>query len=192
MNKVLYAFELLKTRLLWSWRFTALGARTTLGAKQLCNNPAIASVGGHTMVGDNWVFADLNPSEKSGIPKLKIGDWCRIQHSFQCNVYDNVEIGDYCLFAPRVFISDADHAPDPSVPGISLSPNFNSDPIKIGSGCWLGVNVTVLKGVTIGENSIVAAGSVVTKSFPPNSIIGGVPAKLLKRTSTQKEPQPEC
>ena len=52
--------------------------------------------------------------------------------------------------------------------------------IKIGKNCWIGSKVTVLDGVQIGDGSIIAAGSVVNKSFPENSIIGGVPAKLLK------------
>lgn len=52
--------------------------------------------------------------------------------------------------------------------------------IRIGSNCWLGSKVTILDGVTIGDGSVVAAGAVVTSSFPENSIIGGVPAKLLK------------
>jgi acetyltransferase-like isoleucine patch superfamily enzyme len=53
--------------------------------------------------------------------------------------------------------------------------------MKIGKNCWIGSKVTVLDGVHIGDGSIVAAGSVVTKSFPENSIIGGVPTKLLKK-----------
>lgn len=53
--------------------------------------------------------------------------------------------------------------------------------IKIGENCWFGSKVTVLDGVKIGDNCVVAAGSVVNKSFPKNSIIGGVPAKLLKK-----------
>ena len=52
--------------------------------------------------------------------------------------------------------------------------------IKIGSNCWIGSKVTILDGVVLGSGCIIAAGSVVTKSFPENSIIGGVPAKILK------------
>ena len=53
-------------------------------------------------------------------------------------------------------------------------------PIHIGKKVWLGANVTVLQGVTIGENAIVAAGAVVTKDVPANAIVGGVPAKVIK------------
>jgi acetyltransferase-like isoleucine patch superfamily enzyme len=52
--------------------------------------------------------------------------------------------------------------------------------IKIGKNCWIGSKVTILDGVEIGDSCIVAAGAVVNKSFPSNSVIGGVPAKILK------------
>ena len=58
--------------------------------------------------------------------------------------------------------------------------NPYDQPVIIEDGCWIGANVTILKGVTIGRGSIVAAGAVVTKSCEPYSIIGGIPAKLLK------------
>ena len=62
-------------------------------------------------------------------------------------------------------------------------------PIVIEDGVWCGANVNILNGVTIGKDSIVAAGAVVTKSFPSYSIIGGVPAKLLKKRFTEEQIQ---
>jgi acetyltransferase-like isoleucine patch superfamily enzyme len=56
----------------------------------------------------------------------------------------------------------------------------NDQPVVIEDDVWAGAHVIILKGVTIGHGSIIAAGSVVTKSFPPYSIIGGVPARLIK------------
>ncbi len=57
---------------------------------------------------------------------------------------------------------------------------MTAKPIHIGKRVWLGANVTILQGVTIGENAIVAAGAVVTKDVPANAIVGGVPAKVIK------------
>ena len=59
--------------------------------------------------------------------------------------------------------------------------NVYDQPVVIEDDVWVGANVTILKGVTIGHGSVVAAGAVVTKSCPPYSIIGGVPAKVLKK-----------
>ena len=59
--------------------------------------------------------------------------------------------------------------------------NVYDQPVVIEEEVWCGANVTILKGVTIGRGSVVAAGAVVTKSCPPYSIIGGVPAKVLRK-----------
>ena len=60
-------------------------------------------------------------------------------------------------------------------------------PISIGRGCWIGQNVTVLPGVTLGDNVIVGAGSIVTSSFPSNVIIAGSPAKVIKRFNFEQK-----
>jgi acetyltransferase-like isoleucine patch superfamily enzyme len=179
LYKLKYGYRVLRTKLLWSSKFKNLGRRVTLGRSKICTNPSTISIGDHSMITEDWILEDLNPSNTQPSPKIKIGKWCRIQHDFQCNAFQEVIIGNYCLLAPRVFICDADHIDDDNAPGISISRKFDHNPVKIGDNCWLGVNVTILKGVTLGDNSTVAAGAVVTKSFPENSIIGGIPARKI-------------
>jgi acetyltransferase-like isoleucine patch superfamily enzyme len=85
-----------------------------------------------------------------------------------------INIGDNVMFGANTLINDTDwHTNDPRT-----GPDA---PVLIGNGVWLGVNVTVMKGVSIGENTLVAAGSVVTRSLPANVVAGGVPAKILKQ-----------
>jgi acetyltransferase-like isoleucine patch superfamily enzyme len=87
---------------------------------------------------------------------------------------NGISIGDNTIFASGVKIISANHNKyDYKCHDISL-------PISIGENCWLGANSVILPGVQIGNNVIVAAGSVVTKSFDSNLIIGGVPAKIIK------------
>jgi acetyltransferase-like isoleucine patch superfamily enzyme len=87
---------------------------------------------------------------------------------------NGVHIGDDTVFAPGVKIVSANH--DPAA-GMSWAA---SPPVKIGCRCWIGANAVILPGVEIGDDSIVAAGAVVTSSFPSGSIVGGVPARLIR------------
>lgn len=89
-----------------------------------------------------------------------------------------VEIGHHVLFAPGCSILTATHDIDP---GTRWSHDgVFGKPVKIGNCVWLGANVTVLPGVTIGDNVTIGAGSVVTKDIPPNCVAAGVPAKVIK------------
>jgi acetyltransferase-like isoleucine patch superfamily enzyme len=104
-----------------------------------------------------------------------------------------IEIGSYCLISWNVGIADSDFHPlDPAqrmVDAQAIAPFFKdrpprpklkTAPVKISDNVWIGMNATILKGVTIGENSVVAAGSVVTKSVPPNTVVAGNPAIVVK------------
>jgi acetyltransferase-like isoleucine patch superfamily enzyme len=88
---------------------------------------------------------------------------------------NGVFIGDNTIFAPGVKIISANHSK------YDYSKHDLCNPIIIGNNCWLGTNVVVLPEVNLGDNVVVAAGSVVTKSFESNLIIGGVPAKIIKK-----------
>jgi len=88
-------------------------------------------------------------------------------------------IGNDVIIGPEIKIFSENHNfSDPDI--LIKNQGVTREKVVIKNNCWIGANVTILSGVTIEEGSVVAAGSVVTKSFPPNVIIGGVPAKVIK------------
>ncbi len=90
-----------------------------------------------------------------------------------------LEIGDDTIFGNYVSVHPENHNyGDLDIP-IRLQ-GVNHKGIKIGKGCWIGAKATILDGADIGDGCIVAAGAIVRGKFPPNSIIGGIPAKIIK------------
>ena len=89
-----------------------------------------------------------------------------------------IYIGDDVLIGHNACLLTLNHEMDPE-----NRADVHPKPIHIEDKAWLGSNVTVLPGVTIGEGAIVAAGAVVTKDVESNTIVGGVPAKIIKRIS---------
>ena len=88
-----------------------------------------------------------------------------------------VYIGDYVMIGPSTLISTVSH---PIAPKGRREHLGIGKPVTIGNDVWLGGNVTICPGATIGNNVVVAAGAVVTKDVPDNSLVGGVPAKLIR------------
>ncbi len=84
-------------------------------------------------------------------------------------------IGDNVLVGHNVVMATLDHDIDPSKRDI-----LHCAPIRIGNDVWIGASATITKGVTIGDGSIVAAGAVVNRDVPANTIVGGVPAKIIR------------
>lgn len=104
-----------------------------------------------------------------------LGPWCYIQGT------NGIEIGDYTLIAPRVSIISANHDL------YDIHKHNSARPVKIGRYCWLGVNSTILPEVEIGDHTVVAAGAVVTKSFPSGyCVLAGVPARCVKEIDKDK------
>ena len=87
-----------------------------------------------------------------------------------------IYIGDRALLGHNCVIATLNHDMDPA-----KRANMVPAPVHIGADAWLGSNVTVLPGVTVGDGAVIAAGAVVTKDVEPNTVVGGVPAKLIKR-----------
>ena len=102
------------------------------------------------------------------------------------NVYTNfgatfvddthIYIGDYTMLGPNVTIATASHPIDPDLRRKGLQYNL---PVRIGSNCWLGAGVIVMPGVTIGDNTVIGAGSVVTRDIPANVVAVGNPCRVL-------------
>ncbi|PYL30075.1 MAG: acyltransferase [Verrucomicrobia bacterium] len=106
---------------------------------------------------------------------------------------EKIDIGSHCLISWNVGIADSDFHPlepaqriidaqalAPYFKGRPPRPKLKTGPVKIGANVWIGMNAVILKGVTIGDNSVVAAGAVVTKSIAPNTIVAGNPAVVVK------------
>ena len=108
--------------------------------------------------------------------ELKIGKYCLITPGVRIMAAESIEIGDACMFAHGAYISDADWH------GIydRSEPVGNTKPIILKDNVWIGDSAIVCKGVTIGENSIIGAGAVVTKNIPANVVAAGNPAKVVK------------
>ena len=110
---------------------------------------------------------------------LTIGDKCVFGRDNTINCYLDVEIGDSTIVADWVYICDFDHVvSDIHVP--IKDQGLVKTPVRIGSDVWIGTKATVLRGTSIGSGSVVAAHAVVRSSMPPMSIIGGIPARVLK------------
>lgn len=95
-----------------------------------------------------------------------------------------VDIGDYCLIGPNTLISTVGHPLSPRGRRAKLA---NSKPVRIGDDVWIGGNCTILPGVSVGNNVIIAAGSVVTKDVPDNSVVAGAPARVLRSLNNDIE-----
>ena len=131
----------------------------------------------------------------------EIGEDCYIEPPFHANwggkhvhfgkcVYANfnftavddthIYVGDYTMFGPNVILATAGH---PILPKLRQEAYQYNMPVHIGKNCWLGAGVIVLPGVTIGDNTVIGAGSVVTKDIPSNVVAVGNPCRVLREST---------
>ena len=131
----------------------------------------------------------------------EIGEDCYIETPFHANwggyhvhfgknIYANfnltlvddthIYVGDYCQIGPNVVLATAGH---PILPELREQAYQYNAPVRIGRNCWLGANVVVVPGVTIGDNVVVGAGSVVTHDLPDNVVAVGNPCKILREVN---------
>ncbi len=156
-----------------------------------------------------YEFNQTRPSEMEKRNQLlkemfaEIGEGCYIEPPFHSNfggrhvhfgknVYANfsltavddthIYVGDYTMLGPNVTLATAGH---PILPELREEGYQFNMPIHIGRNCWLGAGVCVMPGVTIGDNVVIGAGSVVTKDIPSNVVAFGTPCKVVRAISEQ-------
>jgi len=123
---------------------------------------------------------------------IVIGDFVWMSLRGQIIAVGSVEIGSYCIFGRDVYISDTnEHPVDPEIRREQTRTSLltgnppdryaaASAPVRIGDGVWIGERAIILKGVTVGPDSVVAAGAVVTKDVPARTVVAGNPARVVK------------
>lgn len=169
--------------LLGSARRFALGVNVKVGSRSVLDT---GSSGSLSIDDDVWISSDV---EMQTATRIAIGRGTTIQR--RCTINGTSRVGAGCIFAPNVFVSSGTHPFKvfPALPireqerRIALSGDAQSDsldrPIWIQADCWLGANVVVCPGVTIGKGSVIGANAVVTRDVPPYSVFAGSPASSI-------------
>jgi acetyltransferase-like isoleucine patch superfamily enzyme len=133
-------------------------------------------LGDHCRLGRETFFETCGGS-------IRLGERVRINAGGVFVSYASVTIGNDCLIGEYVSVRDADHGTQPGTP-MRTQPHVSA-PIVIGDNVWIARGAVILKGVTIGSGAVVAANSVVNRDVEADSIVGGVPARLLRMRSQQ-------
>jgi len=163
----------------WSWRFEAFGFRSRLVAPDLVTNPRRIRIGKRVSI---WKGARIEAvgDEAGDGAKIEIGDDTVIHLHFHCGAAESVKIGRNVLIAGGVYITDHDHVSDDPEQPARWAEGLISKPVVIEDGVWLGEGCVILKGVTVGKRAVVGANAVVTKDVPAYTIVGGIPARLIR------------
>lgn len=166
----------------YEWYRMLLGGRLTAPKRGLLGRRSALQVrpGGAIEIGAGFVAGDDVKVAATG--SVRLGRNVFINSFSRIIAHELVEVGDNVVIASYVSILDHDHRSRFTDGVVTIEQGeFTSKPIRIGSNVWLGDKVTVVKGVTIGDGVIVGANSVVTRDIEPGVVVGGIPAKVIRR-----------
>ena len=162
----------------------AVGTDFTLKFPCRIFNPQYISIGNNFSASEGLKIEAIDQYQgQLYTPAVTIGDSVSFISNCRIQCVNKVIIGNNVLIASNVFISDHFHG-EISAVAIATPPEerylFSKGPVIIEDNVWIGENVSILAGVTIGRNAIVGAGAIVTNNVRQGTVVGGVPAKLIK------------
>lgn len=157
----------------WRPQLGAFGYRSELTSPRLLTRPRLIRIGSQTRI---RVGARLEVVSDTG--SLMIEDRVSISDYAHIGAADQLTIGCDTTMGSFVTILDHDHGIPAGLTSVMLEP-LTIAPVSIGRGVWIGEKATVLKGVTVGDGSVIGAHAVVTRDVPERTIVGGVPARVI-------------
>lgn len=174
---------------LWRWRrrvgahrFAHFGHKTLVYKPRAILNPHRIEIGDRVLIHDGAMFSVVEELHgRRYEPRLRIGSGTNIGHGIWFSCVGQMEIGENNLMGHNILLADSYHEyHDPHTP-VMHQPMAEPQGVRIEPGCIVGPHVAILAGVTVGANSFIAANAVVTKSVPPNSVVVGNPARVIRR-----------
>jgi acetyltransferase-like isoleucine patch superfamily enzyme len=168
---------------LWSWlasgAFASFGRHSTIALPVRLLNAGRIAIGHHVFLGpDCWL--QVLPGPACAAPRLEIGDGTQVSGSAVLSAAQSIVLEDHVLLARNVYVADHSHAYAAAGTPVLAQGLDKVKPVRVRSGAWLGQNVVVCPGVTIGRGSVVGAGSVVTTDLPDWCVAVGAPARVVK------------
>ena len=181
MNKIIFGLRYVYFRLFYG--FYHLGWPVGFGAGVSIRNARYISLGNNVFLDNNVVLQLSEEHMKYGLqkPKVEIGDRVTIGLGTMVSAAEHILVKKNVLISQHCFIGDHDHEYKDINTPIRFQGLKNVKSVVINEGAWIGANVTVCSGVTIGKNSVIGANSVVKKDVPDYAVAAGVPAKIIKR-----------
>jgi acetyltransferase-like isoleucine patch superfamily enzyme len=184
-NMVNRHFALLGAR--WLWLKLRYGKRfQTDGMCFICPGVKFEIGRSATLRIGRWSWVGHGSKIRVHEGEVRIGAKTVMGQECTISAYQHVEIGEQCIVADRVMLIDFDHGVVEVERPIRLQGIYKRD-VRVGSNVWIGYGACILRGVSVGHNSIVGTNAVVTKDVPENAVVGGVPAKVLRMRETPKQ-----
>ena len=178
-------YAVLLARLVRRRFLSAYGRRLSLDGPAFIGRGAVIQIGRHGRVSlGRWSWLGQGTKVRCHEGTISIGAKSVLGQECTISAYQHVSIGRECLIADRAMMIDFDHAASDVERPVREQGVYKRD-VRIGDNVWIGYGAVILCGVTIGDNAIVGASAVVTRDVAANTVVAGVPARVLR---TRAEP----